>query len=241
MTCDELSQGYDTFALGFEEQPEANEIREHLHSECPNCVPGIRNSLKLMTKLGGLVEPVNPPARLRRRIVAAVKPELLEPGKRTLTGWSAVWGATSILFLAVAILLGVQARHLSQLRFEETERLQTALGLLTSPDSQEVTFGTTRNQPPRGRVVVNRRRKGVVLLASNLPRVAPGKAFQLWLIPRGASPISAGVFQATPDGSAVVTRYSEIPENLGTVAVTVEDEGGAAAPTSTPIIAADTR
>ena len=89
-------------------------------------------------------------------------------------------------------------------------------------------------------MVINRR-QGVVLLASNLPSVAPGKAFELWLIPRGASSISAGIFQAGPDGSAVVTRIRSFPKNLGTVAVTVENQEGASAPTSTPIIAADTR
>lgn len=241
MTCDELRDGYDTFAIGMEEVPEAAEIRQHLGANCPNCVPGIRNSLQLIARMSGLVEVLDPPARLRKRVIALVKPSLLDqPPRSSSWGWSAVWGATSIVFLTVAVLFGIQARRLSELRFADLTHFRATLGILAAADSEEVSFGGNRTQPPRGRVVVNRR-IGVVLIASNLPAIPSGKAFEMWLIPRGAKPIASGVFRAGKDGTAVVTHAGAMPQDLSTVAVTVENEAGVDSPTSTPIIAAETR
>ena len=53
-----FSEGYDAFALGMEEEPESAEIREHVHRDCPNCVPGIRTLFNSFPELTGLVEVV---------------------------------------------------------------------------------------------------------------------------------------------------------------------------------------
>ncbi len=241
MTCEQLRDGYDTFALGFDEGSESAEIREHIRRDCPNCVPGVRNSLTLVAHLGSLAKTVEPPARLRKRIIAAVDPRILEEKSSTSPrrgfGWSLIWAATSVFLLAVAALLGWQSRQLSQLRHADVARMSNALSILSSPDSQDISFGTNRNLPPRGRVVINRSR-GVVLIASNLPRLENGKAFELWLIPKGAQPIAAGMFEAQSDGTGIAIQTGTVPENLGVVAVTVEDAGGVSAPTTKPIIAA---
>ena len=237
MTCDELREDYDTYALGCDREPVSSEIREHLRDNCPNCVPGIGRSLALATQMSSLAGEVNPPARLRKRILALVNPAVFEERPRGLSAWSLVWGATSALLLAVAILLGAQASHLGELRRSDAARLESALAVMSAPDSQDVTFGTERNLPPRGRVVINRRR-GVVLIASHLPAIEAGKSFELWLIPKGGAPIASGTFRAGDDGTGLAIRTGGVPDNLSVVAVTVEDEAGVAAPTSKPIIAA---
>ena len=86
-------------------------------------------------------------------------------------------------------------------------------------------------------MVINRRR-GVVLIASNLPQVEEGKTFEMWLIPKGGAPVPGGLFRAGNDGTGLFIHTGNIPENLAAVAVTVEDEAGAQAPTTKPIIAA---
>lgn len=239
MNCDQLREGYDTFALGFDEGPESAEIREHVRRDCPNCIPGIRESLMLLTQMVSLAKSVEPPARLRKRIIAAVDPTLLEAKPRASFGWSLVWAATSVFLLAVAALLGLQTRQLSQLRRADAARVSDALNILSAPDSQDVSFGTNRNLPPRGRVVINRHR-GVVLIASNLPKLEEGKTFEMWLIPKGAQPIAAGTFAAASDGTGIAIQNGLVPDNLGIVAVTVENAGGVSAPTTKPIIAAVT-
>ena len=240
MTCEELRDEYDIYALGIDEEPESSQIREHLRRDCPNCVAGIRDSLSLAAQMSSLAQLVDPPARLRKRIIAAVNPALLERGAQGARfGWHLVWGATAMVLLATAAVLGFQVRDLSALRRADTARLENALTVLSAPDSQDVSFGTDRALPPRGRVVVNRRH-GVVLIASNLPPIAAGKAFELWLIPKGGQPIASGMFRAGADGTGLAIQTGAVPENLGVVAVTVEDESGVTAPTTKPIIAANT-
>ena len=62
----------------------------------------------------------------------------------------------------------------------------------------------------------------------------------MWTIAKGegAKPVPAGLFQADASGGAIHLQRGPVDPNLGVVAVTLENEGGAQAPTSTPIIAA---
>jgi anti-sigma-K factor RskA len=77
----------------------------------------------------------------------------------------------------------------------------------------------------------------VLLIASNLPPAQRGKIYEMWIIPKGRMPVPAGLFQSATDGTAMHIRRGPVDLN-STVAVTVENEGGAAQPTTPPIIAA---
>jgi anti-sigma-K factor RskA len=61
----------------------------------------------------------------------------------------------------------------------------------------------------------------------------------MWVIPKGAKPSPAGMFQSQADGTAlhVLTGPLDLA-TLGAVAVSLEDAGGAAQPTTTPLIVA---
>jgi anti-sigma-K factor RskA len=82
----------------------------------------------------------------------------------------------------------------------------------------------------------------VLLIASNLPAAGPGKIYEMWVIPKGGAPRPAGLFQSDgmtgihilrgPTDRALASGAQSI------IAVTVEPEAGSAAPTTTPIIAA---
>ncbi len=237
MTCDQLREEYDLYALGLADPEQSREIAAHLRSDCSNCVPAVGQSLALAAELSYLAPQVNPPDHLRNRIIAAVNPAFYQQQPRRAFGWSLVWGAVSALLLALVVLLGLQTRRLGVLRLEDSNRLRSALVLLSAPDSQEINFGTDRALPPRGRVVINRR-EGVVLIASNLPVVQPGKSFELWLISKDGAPLASGSFRAASDGSGFIFHPGHVPDNLGAVAVTVEDEAGVPAPTTKPIIVA---
>jgi anti-sigma-K factor RskA len=81
--------------------------------------------------------------------------------------------------------------------------------------------------------------RGVLLIASNLPPAPAGKAYEMWIVPKGAPPIPAGLFNSDPQG--VATHVWSQPVNLASaaaVAVTLEAAGGVPAPTSTPLIVA---
>jgi len=75
MTCDELKDDYAAYALGALDGPELEELREHLGRQCENCTPGVRSALSLVARMSTAVTPMEPPARLRKRVIALVEEE----------------------------------------------------------------------------------------------------------------------------------------------------------------------
>lgn len=79
----------------------------------------------------------------------------------------------------------------------------------------------------------------LVLVAANLPKLAPEKQFQLWLL-RTQEPkvVNAGVF--TPDDeNRAVLQFENPPvlTDIATLVITDEPEGGSAAPTGAKLLA----
>jgi len=121
---------------------------------------------------------------------------------------------------------------------QELARLNAAFAILYQPDARQVVFGAGTPQPPRGRVFLDPRR-GVLLLASNLPPAPAGKAYEMWVIPKRGKPTPAGLFQSMADGTVMHILSGPVDVNAtGAVAVTLEPESGVPQPTSTPVIAA---
>lgn len=249
MTCEELQDYHELHALGLLEGVERDEIDEHLARGCPNCTPRMRRAIGMNTGLLALAPDVQPPARLRRRVLQSVGLE------QPRLGWILGWSSALAALLLVTLWLSAQERQrtndLAQARTElqtstreaqssaaELARVQEALTLLNQPETRQVVFGGAQTQPPRGRVFVNANR-GVLLLASNLPQVAPGKTYQLWVIPRGGAPQSAGLFQSDPSGNVLFRAARAVDLALtAAVAVSVEPAAGSTAPTTTPLIVA---
>jgi hypothetical protein len=114
----------------------------------------------------------------------------------------------------------------------ELARMRETLALLQDPAAKEVTFG----KGARGRVVISPRH-GVAFSGQNMAALAPGKTYEMWIIPKGGKPVPAGTFAPSPDGSALHTQPG--PVDLATtaaVAVSIEKEGGVTSPTTDQII-----
>jgi len=60
----------------------------------------------------------------------------------------------------------------------------------------------------------------------------------MWVIPKGANPVPAGMFQSQADGTAMHVQPGPVDMNGVTIAVTMEDQAGAAQPTSAILIVA---
>jgi anti-sigma-K factor RskA len=73
--------------------------------------------------------------------------------------------------------------------------------------------------------------RGGVFIADGLPATPPGKSYQLWAI-TGNKPVSAGVFDVGPQGSAAF-RVEAPPgvDGVDVFAVTLEPAGGVPQPT----------
>jgi len=242
MSCDELRDLYELYAMGVLEEPERSEIRAHLDRHCDTCVPGVHAARGLVSLIGATAPPAAPPARLRRRVMALTG----EPERRW--SWAPLWAGVAAAAIVAAVLINLragrtaaelaQAQRESATQTNELVRLNEALAILNGPEVREIDFGAGKPQPPKGRVFLSPKR-GVLLLASNLPAAPDGKIYEMWLIPKGGKPAPAGLFQSASDGTALHLLSGPLDiAQTGAVAVTLEPAGGVPQPTSTPIIVA---
>ncbi len=234
MTCSELKEMFELYSLGLLESDEHSEIDAHLARGCAECQSGLKSALAVNALLMSTVAPAVPPARLKRRVLAGFGIE------RSGWGWLGLLAAAAMLVLA--LWLSVQERQranqLADARRQiiqitgERDSLQQAFSFFGQPDTIQVNFGQGQPKPPRGNVLVNSR-LGVLLIASNLPMLQPGKIFEMWVIPKGGTPRPAGIFPADAQGSAVHMLSGPIdPQLLDKIAVSIEPEAGSQSPTT---------
>ncbi|MGO9260673.1 MAG: anti-sigma factor domain-containing protein [Bryobacteraceae bacterium] len=242
MNCPELRDHYELFGLGLADEPERSEIREHLNRGCEVCMAEMRKAIELTALVGAAVAPAAPSPKLRRRILASTG---YEPRR---LGWTLLAVATAVLACFAAIYFSGRENQYAQesaaLRDQirrqtiELTRLNEAFAILSGPDTTVTTFGAGPAAPPKGKVFVNAQ-QGVLLIASNLPPAPSGKAYEMWVIPKAGQPVPAGLFQSQADGTAMHIQRGPLDVRAtGAVAVTLESEGGAPQPTSTPLIVA---
>jgi anti-sigma-K factor RskA len=241
MSCDELRDQYELYALGALDAEERAELEEHLHHVGDPCIEGVQQARQFVSSLALTAPESRPPARLRSRVVG-----LVSQPKRSWVR-APEWIATAVALAMIAAWLAnmrrLQERTLAEARQElnsknvELAQLNEAFALMNDPAAKQVVFG--ENAPkPRGRVFVNSK-QGVLLLASNLKPAPAGKIYEMWLIPKGGSPLPAGLFQSQSDGTAMYLRKGAVDmASTGVIAVTLEPEAGSQAPTSQPLIVA---
>jgi len=242
MNHPDLGDHYELFALGLAEEPERSEIREHLNRGCEVCTAGLRKALELTALVGATAPASAPSPKLRRRILASAGHD-----PRSF-GWILLAAATAVLACFAAVYFSGRENQYAQesLALREQIRRQTidltrlneAFAILSRPDTTVTSFGAGQTAPPKGKVFLNAA-QGVLLIASNLPPAPRGKAYEMWVIPKQGKPAPAGLFEARPDGTAMHIQRGPVDvAATGAVAVTLENEGGAPQPTSTPLIVA---
>lgn len=198
---------------------------------------GVKRSLEMSALLGGTAPGAVPPKRLRRRILASVG------FQQNNFGWSLFWAAAAVLSLVAAVYFSGRERQFAedalrlqdQLRSQTVElaRLNEVVSMVSGPDTVVTSFG--EKQPAKGKVYANPR--GILLMASNLAPAPAGKMYEMWVIPKGAKPQPAGMFQASADGTAMHLIHRTVAAG-DTVAVTMEIAAGVDAPTSQILIVA---
>ena len=243
MTHEELRDSYELYALGVADAAERDEIRDHLNRGCEVCMAEVKRARRMAALLSKTPALSTPSPKLRRRILASVGFE------QRRFGWAPFLAAALLLSLFAAFYFSGRERDFATLATRldgrlraqtiELTRLNEAFAILNGADTTVTSFGKGQTQPPKGKVFVNPS-MGVVLIASNLPRTPAGKTYEMWVVPKGGkAPLPAGTFQSDNNGNAMHIQRGAVDVNdAAAVAVTMENEGGAATPTAPILIVA---
>lgn len=239
MSCEELKEMLELYALGVLDDAEKAEIDAHLARGCTECKRNLAGAMAFNAVMLSIGPAEAPSKRLKHRLLASIGYE--RPG----WFWAGALAATLMLLLAVWI--GTQeherTNQLADARKEllrvtgERDRLNQAVQFLSDPETRPASFGKGQDAPPRGYVFLHPQ-LGVMLIASNLPAAGVGKTYEMWVIPKVGAPRPAGLFQSDGMRGLHVLSGPVDLDALKAVAVTLEPEAGSPAPTTPPIIVA---
>jgi hypothetical protein len=251
---EELIDMIPAAAAGALTSEETRMLDEHL-AGCESCRREHAAHLEAAALAALAVDPVTPPADVRRRVMAEIDgtrsaTPVAEFRPRRTPAW---WLAAAGLILAAGIgawawtetrqkqqniealrrqLLASQ-RESAEAAQREAE-LARKLEVLTSGETASIRMAGQEVAPEASAsVFMNREKRSALVFFNHLPPTAPDKSYQLWVI-RGdmPEPQSAGTFEVGADGKATL-GVANLPVNteIKAFALTLEPRGGGKAPT----------
>ena len=225
----ELTAGYALDAL----DPEERHAYEAHLPDCDQCREELTSFWQTAEALAVAASGPVPSPDLRDRILAGARAErqVVVPFESRRQRSVPVLAAMAAAAAVVALGVGLWASRLSS--DLDDARLALERERATAAVLADVTARTVALQAGEGRLVVSPDGQAVLVLDGLDPAPA-GKTYEMWIIEDGRA-AQAGLFPGR-DGTDVVGLDGTVAEG-DVVAVTVENEGGVKAPTSTPIVA----
>jgi anti-sigma-K factor RskA len=230
------------YALDALPPDEAAAFADHLQ-ECAPCRQEVAEMQVTATQLG-LQVAQTPPAGLRDRILQAAHdtrqvppappgeaapPGVAVPEGRAARGWPRLLLAAAAVVLAVlgGTLLGGQ-----QLADDAGPARSPFAAVLQAPDAHSA---TARVRGGGSLTLVSSARLGrAVVLSERLPRLSPGRVYQLWLVDRAGHARSANILLG-PDVSPSHSSLVKGVRSGEAVAITREPAGGSERPSMRPL------
>ena len=214
MTCEELRDRYALYAVGALSREEEEPLEEHLARGCPTCTAGVAAFQEVAALLAYDTAAKAPPPLLRERVLTRAapgrQPTTLAARRRPAWGLAAAWAAAALLAgvgLAYGVALRGQVREQAalirglQVRLAEHEDL---MAIITDPCTRIIRMvGAEPDPPPEAQALWNPQR-GMRLFAVNLPPLAEGESYWLW-VKTATDMIPAAAFSPDARGSARLT------------------------------------
>jgi anti-sigma-K factor RskA len=256
-THEQFADELALYALNELPGSEREDFEQHLDS-CASCrreLQAMRSDLGL---LGLSAVGPKPPARSKERLMRAIAAEprgvsssvpARTAGSRRAFWWQWLPAALALAVIVFAISLrqSNESLHdqLAELRNRYNDQkiqltqAQENMRILLAPDAVHVSLAPPKSgKQPNATAIFSPSQQRMTLMASNLPPVPAGKAYELWIIPATGAPVNAGVFKPDEHGNAMMLDHTmPIGVQAKTFALTVEDEAGSDKPTSAIIIA----
>jgi anti-sigma-K factor RskA len=272
---DQLRELASLHALGVLSDAERSELAQAMAGDA-ELAAEVRQLEDTAGALGGVVVQVDPPARLRARVLAAAGIEedaapgpgvVPIPGARgterppagavvrerssAVPGWLAAAAAlvlaSGLGLWALQLRTALEATNARVERAEaevvriqrtldvsqqQTKTLEARNEVLFAPDMQRVDLAGQPVAPASTARAFVSRHSGLAFAANQLPALPADKVYQVWVIPQGQAPVSAGLL--APDASGHASLFYPMPADMppaAVIAVTVEPAGGVPQPT----------
>lgn len=226
-------------ALSALDAAEARVLNEHLEN-CAECRKELDEWQATAAALALGASPAEPSPKVRERILDEVRKDLSDPKvvpfratPRNL--WSSFGSlgamAAAVVFTALIVGLVVLWRQNNAIR-TELEQSKEFVQLVTTPGAIVTELKATDAGVGATAKVAYDTNGRAILVASKLPKVPQGKAYQLWFLV-GDKAMPGKTFAPDSNGEGVLKE--QVPRealNSPTFAITVEPAGGSTAPTS---------
>lgn len=221
---------------------EENALFEAHLIECPACQEELTEWEVLTEDLPYLSEEITPPVDLKARVFAAIsapeeqlgnveslpqRPATIKPKKRFNFAVPALAAALFASLVTNAYLVST-----------ETKEPEVALSDIEFVAQTTLASVTEGEQGSAIAMLLSDKGESVLLVnASNLPKLAEGELYQVWVI-EGDKPYPAGVVTPTEEGSGSVSHpLKDLVGNWDTVAITIEKEPNLPAPAGSVVLA----
>ena len=235
LTCTESEELLALAALGVLPAADADTLNAHL-TECPACRAAGRSFDSVVAVLPESLELLQPPASLRRRLLAEVYGAT--PGRNRGRWWRDVWRRIPAS-RPVTVLAGAAVVAAAVLGVWGATRAG-------APGTRTFTvIGTTSEPQAQGSLTYFPATTQAVVTVSGLPQplLGGGSAgtYELWLVPASGAPRAAGFLSLSPTTHQWTGAITADLAPYVTVAATTEPVGGSPAPTGSQLFSVPLR
>jgi anti-sigma-K factor RskA/putative zinc finger protein len=248
LTCDEVRDLAAGFVLGALEEEEMTRLRHHL-STCPDSHTELEELGGIVPYLVETLEPVEPPAGLGRRIVAAVAAEAAAAEAARAGAGSSVrvvsladerarrrspltWIAALAAVLVIAALGAWNVSLRSELDSAQAydAAVKRVVDLATAGGGQAAVLKPQVAGGPTGIAAVGSDGR-VEIAISGLAPTSGTEVYEAWLIGADQTPVAIGSLSPSAGGLGIL-RAVDAPTGQGvTIALTREPTAGRTSPT----------
>ena len=246
MTCDEITDLVDLYAIGLLENPEADVVRSHLDRGCDECGPRLVKALMQAAQISEALPLVEPSTSLRDRVAASVgvRSKVVAMPQRKARISLLPWLLAAASIAALLISVGYEE---NQRRTQEAaqasaleasnkshaialqaagkasrEQLASMLAILEAPSTKKVGFNITQSNLPHGSLFVHKE-FGIAMVVAHLPSAPAGFKYESWVVPKGGAPVPVESFSTDQMGFAFTVSKGPVDlTHVAAMAVSIE-------------------
>ena len=236
MVHDDYKEMIPTRALSALDAAEERALNEHLEN-CSECRKELEDWQATAAALSLASDPAEPSPQVRERILSEVRKDLTAdvipfksaPRRNVWSSFGSL-GAIAAVVLLTALVIGLAVLWRQNQRLRRDREF---VELVNTPGARVRELrGTDPGLSATAKLAYDRNGRAI-LMATNLPNVPQGKAYQLWFIVGTKPPVPGKTFVPDSGGNAVLKDqmpHDAIEANV--FAITIEPASGSSAPTS---------